>query len=134
MYITYDYEYTKYLFYTSFLFLLSSFLIFFYDSLLSSIIIFILFLTSVNHWKRPDNNIIKILDLIIVKLVGFLYLINSFYKDEFYRVLSMNVAISMVMFYVIEHILDFYENNQWIIFHMSVHIYAVYVTILFLFV
>jgi hypothetical protein len=134
MYITYDYEYTKYLFYTSFLFLLSSFLIFFYDSLLSSIIIFILFLTSVNHWKRPDNKIIKILDLIIVKLVGFLYLINSFYKDEFYRVLSMNVAISMVMFYVIEHILDFYENNQWIIFHMSVHIYAAYVTILFLFV
>jgi hypothetical protein len=134
MYITYDYEYTKYLFYTSFLFLLSSFLIFFYDSLLSSIIIFILFLTSVNHWKRPDNNIIKIIDLIIVKLVGFLYLINSFYKDEFYRVLSMNVGISMVIFYVIEHILDFYENNQWIIFHMSVHIYAVYVTILFLFV
>jgi hypothetical protein len=134
MYITYDYEYTKYLFYTSFLFLLSAFLIFLYDSLLSSIIIFILFLTSVNHWKRPDNKIIKILDLIIVKLVGFLYFINSFYKDEFYRILVMNVGISMVMFYVIEHILDFYENNQWIIFHMSVHIYAAYVTILFLFV
>jgi hypothetical protein len=134
MYITYDCDYTKYLIYTSFLFLLSAFLNFFYDSLLSSVIIFILFLTSVNHWKRPDNKIIKILDLIIVKLVGFLYFINSFYKDEFYRILVMNIGISMVMFYVIEHILDFYENNQWIIFHMSVHIYAAYVTILFLIV
>ena len=132
MYVTYDH--TKYLFYTSFLFLISSFFIFFYDSFVSSVIIFILFLSSVNHWKRPDNNIIRIVDLIIVKLVGVLYFINSFYKDEFYRMLSMNVGISMVIFYVIEHILDFYENNQWIIFHMSVHIYAAYVIILFLFV
>jgi hypothetical protein len=132
MYVTYDD--TKYLFYTSFLFLISSCFIFLYDSFISSVIIFILFLSSMNHWKRPDNNMIKRIDLTIVKVVGFLYTIKSFYKDEFYRVLSTNVAISILIFYVIEHILDFYNNNQWIIFHMAVHIYAAYVFILFLFI
>ena len=134
MYITYDCDYTKYLIYTSFLFLLSAFLIFLYDSFLSSFIIFILFLTSVNHWKIPDNNMIKRLDLIVVKLVGVLYLIKSFYKDEFCRMISMSVAISIVIFYVLENILDFYKNNQWVIFHMVIHIYAVYIFILFLLV
>jgi hypothetical protein len=134
MYITYDCDYTKYLIYTSFLFLLSAFLNFFYDSLLSSVIIFILFLTSVNHWNIPDNNMFKRLDLIIVKLVGVLYIIKSFYKDEFCRELSTNLAISIVIFYVLEHILDFYQNNQWVIFHMAIHIYAAYIFILFLIV
>lgn len=132
MYVTYDY--TNYLFYTSFLFLLSAFLIFLYDSFFSSVIIFILFLSSVTHWKRPDNNIIKNVDLIIVKVVGLLYIIHSFYKDEFYRVFCTNIAITIIIFYIIEHILDFYRNNQWIIFHMAIHIYAAYVFILFLFI
>lgn len=134
MYITYDCAYTKYLIYTSFLFLLSAFLIFLYDSFLSSFIIFILFLTSVNHWKIPDNNIIKRLDLIVVKLVGVLYIIKSFYKDDFSRALSSNLSISIVIFYVLENILDFYRNNQWVIFHMAIHIYAACIFILFLLV
>jgi hypothetical protein len=132
MYVTYDD--TKYLFYTSFLFLICSFLIFLYDSFLSSIIIFILFLSSINHWKRPDNNIIKRIDMIIVKIIGVLYIINSFYKDEFYRVLTTNIAISILIFYIMEFVLDFYKNRQWIIFHMAMHIYGAYVFILFLFI
>jgi hypothetical protein len=132
MYVTYDD--TKYLFYTSFLFLICSFLIFLYDSFLSSIIIFILFLSSINHWKRPDNNIIKRIDMIIVKIIGVLYIINSFYKDEFYRVLTTNIAISILIFYIMEFVLDFYKNHQWIIFHMAMHIYGAYVFILFLFI
>ena len=132
MYVTY--EDTKFLFYTSFLFLISSFLILLYDSFTTSIMIFLLFLSSISHWKRPDNQVIKILDMIIVKLVGVLYFINSLYKDEFYRVFSTNIAISVLIFYIIEHILDFYRNNQWIIFHMTIHIYAAYLFVLFLFV
>ena len=132
MYVTYDD--TKYLFYTSFLFLICSFLIFLYDSFLSSIIIFILFLSSINHWKRPDNNIIKRIDMIIVKIIGIFYIINSFFKDEFCRVLSTNLAISLLIFYIIEFVLDFYKNNQWIIFHMAIHIYGAYIFILFLFI
>lgn len=132
MYVTYDN--TKYLFYTSFLFLISSFFIFFYDSFLSSIIIFILFLSSINHWKQPDNFTIKIIDMIIVKIIGVLYTIHSFYKDEFWRVLSSNIAISIIIFYIIEHVLDFYKNKQWVIFHMAMHIYGAYIFILFLFI
>ena len=132
MYVTYDDS--KYLFYTSFLFLISSFFIFFYDSFLSSIIIFILFLSSINHWKQPDNFTIKIIDMIIVKIIGVLYTINSFYKDEFWRVLSSNISISIIIFYIIEHVLDFYKNKQWVIFHMAMHIYGAYIFILFLFI
>ena len=132
MYVTY--EYTKYLFYTSFLFLLSAFLIFLYDSFISSIIIFILFLSSVNHWKQPDNDTLKKIDMMIVKIIGVLYFINSFYKDEFCRVLISNIGITIIVFYTIEHILDFYKNNQWVIFHMAIHIYAAYMFLLFSFV
>lgn len=132
MYVTYDDS--KYLFYTSFLFLISSFFIFLYDSFISSIIIFILFLSSINHWKQPDNFTIKIIDMIIVKIIGVLYTINSFYKDEFWRVLSSNISISIIIFYIIEHVLDFYKNKQWVIFHMAMHIYGAYIFILFLFI
>ena len=132
MYVTYDD--TKYLFYTSFLFLISSFLIFLYDSFISSIIIFILFLSSINHWKQPDNFTIKIIDMIIVKIIGIVYIINSFYKNEFCRVLSTNIAISILIFYIMEFVLDFYKNNQWIIFHMAIHIYGTCIFILFLFI
>ena len=133
MYITYDNN-TKYLVYTSFLFLLSSILSFFYNSIYSTLIIFLLFLSSINHWNNPNNKIIKIIDLFIVKIIGILYVIKSFYKEEFYRVFATNIAISIIIFYMIEHILDFYKNNQWVIFHMALHIYASYVFILFLFV
>jgi len=77
---------------------------------------------------------VKRIDMIIVKLVGFLYMIKSFYKDEFCRELYTNLVISIVIFYVLEHILDFYQNNQWVIFHMAIHIYAAYIFILFLLV
>ena len=132
MYVTY--KYSKYLFYTSFLFLISSFLIFLYDSFTSSVIIFILFLSSVSHWKTPDNTTLKSIDMIIVKIIGFFYIIKSFYTDEYYRALSNNLGISIFIFYMIEYILDFYKNNQWIIFHMAIHIYSAYLFILFLFV
>ena len=132
MYITY--HNTRFLYYTSFLFLLSSLLSYFYDAFYSSIVIFLLFLTSVTHWKRPDNNIIKRIDLFIVKVFGFFYFIYSLYKTEFYRVFFTNIGISIVIFYIIEHVLDFFENSQWIIFHMAVHIYASYISILFLFI
>ena len=134
MYVTYDCDNTKYLVYTSFLFLLSALLSFLYNSFYSSIIIFLLFLTSINHWNRPDNNIIKRIDLFIVKIVGIYFIINSLYKDEVCREFFNSISISIVIFYMIEHILDFYKNNKWIIFHMALHIYASYLFILFLFV
>ena len=134
MYVTYDYNYTRYLFYTSFLFLLSSVLSYFYNSFYSSIIIFILFLTSVLHWNNPDNVILKRVDLIMVKIVCFFYFINSFYKNEFDRQFLSSLALSVIIFYFLEHVLDFYKNSQWVIFHMAIHIYSALLFMLFLFV
>ena len=134
MYSTYDSKYTHYLFYTSFLFLLSSIFSYFYNSFYYSIFNFFLFLTSVIHWNDPDNIFFKRIDLFMVKIIFLFYLINSFYKNEFDREFLFSLSLSIIIFYFIEHVLDFYKNNQWIIFHMAIHIYATLIFILFLFV
>ena len=134
MYSTYDSNYTRYLFYTSFLFLLSSIFSYFYNSFYYSIFNFLLFLPSVIHWNDPDNVIFKRIDLFMVKIISLFYLINSFYKNEFDRELLFSLSLSIIIFYFIEHVLDFYKNNQWVIFHMAIHIYATLILILFLFV
>ena len=130
MYISYDN--TKYLFYTSFLFLLTSILNLFNKEFYYSIFNFLLFLTSVLHWNDPYNIIFKTIDLFIVKVVGFFYLINSFYINEFDREFFTSIALCIIIFYFIEHVLDFYKNYQWIIFHMAIHIYGAYLFILFI--
>jgi len=134
MYVTYDYKYTRFLFYTSFLFLIVSLLSYFHNFFYSSIMIFILFLTSSTHWNDPCNNILKRLDLIMVKILGFFYFINSLYKNEFDRQFLSSLALSIIIFYFIEFILDFYKNNQWVIFHMAIHIYAALLFLMFLFI
>ena len=134
MYVTYDYKYTRFLFYTSFLFLIVSLLSYFYNFFYSSIILFILFLTSSTHWNDPYNTILKRLDLIMVKILGFFYFINSLYKNEFDRQFLSSLTLSIIIFYFLEFILDFYKNNQWIIFHMAIHIYAALLFIMFIFV
>ena len=134
MYVTYDYNYTRFLFYTSFLFLISSLLSYFLNSCYSSIILFILFLTSVLHWNNPTNNILKRIDLVMVKIVILFYFIKSFYKNEFDRHFLTSLALSIIIFYFIEYVLDFYKNSQWVIFHMAIHIYATLLFSLFLFI
>ena len=134
MYLSYDYNHSYFFFYTSFLFLFSAFLSYFRNFFYSSIIIFLLFLTSISHWKYPNNLIIKRMDLFIVKIVAIFYFINSFYKNEFDRQFLSSLALSIIIFYFLEYLLDFYKNNQWVIFHMAIHIYASLLFMFFLFV
>jgi hypothetical protein len=134
MYVTYNYNYTRYLFYTSFLFLISSLFNYYYKFFYSCIFIFFLFLTSILYWNNPDNNVFKKIDLFMVKIVALFYFINSFFKNEFDRQFLNSLGLSIIIFYFIEHVLDFYKNSQWIIFHMAIHIYASLLFIIFLFV
>ena len=134
MYITYDYKYTRYLFYTSFLFLVSSLFSYFYNSFYSTIFNFFLFLTSVFHWNNPDNVFLKRIDLFMVKIIALFYFINSFYKNDFDREFLSSLGLSIIIFYFIEYVLDFYKNNQWVVFHMAIHIYGALIFILFLLV
>jgi len=129
-----SYDNTEYLFYTSFLFLLSSILCYLYNSLYSSIIIFLLFLTSINHWKKAENGIRKRIDLFMVKMTTIFYFIRSFFEDEFKRAFFYSIWLTIIIFYTLEHILDFYENTQWIIFHMAIHIYTAYSFVMILFI
>jgi len=132
MYLTYNYNYTRYLFYTSFLFLLSTIFNFFYNSFYSCIFNFFLFLTSIIHWNNPENDLFKRVDLLMVKIITIFYVINSFYKNEFEREFLSSLGLSIIIFYFIEKVLDFYKNSQWVIFHMAIHIYAALLFILFL--
>ena len=134
MYLTYDYTHTHYLFYTSFLFLFSTLFNYFYNAFYSFIFNFLLFLTSIFHWNYPDNDLFKRIDLFMVKIITLFYIINSFYKNEFDREFISSLGLSIIIFYLIEHVLDFYKNNQWVIFHMAIHIYATLLFILFLFI
>lgn len=134
MYVTYNKDYTRYLFYTSFLFLFTSVFSYYYNSFYSSMIVFLLFLTSVFHWNNPDNVIFKTIDLFMVKIITLFYFINSFYKNEFDREFLSSLGLSIIIFYFIEYVLDFYKNIQWVIFHMAIHIYGALIFILFLFI
>jgi len=132
MYLTYNYNYTRYLFYTSFLFLVSTIFNYFYNSFYSCIFNFLLFLTSIFHWNNPDNPFLKRIDLLMVKMIALFYIINTFYKNEFEREFLSSLGLSIIIFYFIEKVLDFYQNSQWVIFHMSIHIYGSLLFILFL--
>ena len=132
MYTTYGKA--GFLFYTSFLFLITSILSYLYNSIYSSLFNLLLFLSSVTHWNKPEIVILKRIDMFIVKMVGIFYFINSLYKNEFDREFLSSLVLSIIIFYIIEHFLDFYNNNQWVIFHMAIHIYGSFFFILFLFI
>jgi hypothetical protein len=134
MYLTYNYNYTRYLFYTSFLFLVSTLFNYFYNYFYSCIFNFLLFLTSILHWNNPNNRFLKRIDLIMVKMITVFYIINTFYKNEFEREFLSNLGLSIIIFYFIEKVLDFYQNSQWVIFHMAIHIYSALLFILFIFI
>jgi hypothetical protein len=134
MYLTYNYNYTRYLFYTSFLFLVSTLFNYFYNYFYSCIFNFLLFLTSILHWNNPNNRFLKRIDLIMVKMITLFYIINTFYKNEFEREFLSNLGLSIIIFYFIEKVLDFYQNSQWVIFHISIHIYGSLLFILFIFI
>jgi hypothetical protein len=60
------------------------------------------------------------------KIVGIFLLITSINFPEFNRVLYECIVITLLIFTIIEHTLWAFDNYQWIIFHLAIHIYAGY--------
>ena len=123
------YSYSKYLYYSSFLIGISSFISFYYEDYKSFLFLFVLFISSIRYWRSPDYGWVRDLDMFICKCVGVYFYMNTLcYYDEYCRAVSIHVLMCMMIFYMIDIILCVMKNEKWIIFHMALHFYISFFT------
>ena len=112
------YSYSKFLFYSSFSMLIATIIYI-------SVYLLLLFLTSINHWRKPEYGLRRNIDLTIV-LIGIFYTLFKvcLLKDEFHRVGILILAFCSLLFFILEYVLSYLDSPKWIIFHMTLHIYV----------
>ena len=127
------YKYSKYLFYSSFLMGLSAIFALYFNEGIVSIYFFLLFLTSINFWRKPEYGLRHKLDKMLV-YAGCFYVLIYIYllSGEFYKIMWLNMFICSFVFYIFEYILCYFGSVKWIIFHMAIHLYAS-IMVLFIF-
>jgi hypothetical protein len=127
-------EYGKFLFYSSFCMLFSVWLSFFMNDSYYTIYFVLLFLSSLNHWRKPEYGLRRNIDLFIV-YSGIVYTILRLclLKDEFNRYIVLSMIFCCFIFYVIEFILVHFNSNKWVILHMTIHLYSALMIIFVLF-
>jgi hypothetical protein len=128
-----DYEYSKFLFYTSFLIGLSCIISIYFNDTYITMYFLLLFLSSINFWRKPEYGLRRNIDLLLVKCgvicgLYLIYLMNS----SFYRIMFLFVFFSIIFFDIAERICCYFNSTKWIIFHMAMHIYVL-VMVLFMF-
>lgn len=118
------YKYSKFLFFSSFSMLIATIISYITNDIYITLYFFILFLTSINHWRRPEYGLRRDIDLFIVK-VGFFTILWQIclLKSEFTRYCVLCLSFCSFVFYFIEHVLEYYNNIRWIILHMAIHMY-----------
>ena len=120
-----SYSYSKFLFYSSFSMLLSAIIAIIMNDKYISIYFCLLFLTSINYWRRPEYGLRRNIDLCIVYIGEFAILYQLFLlKSEFDRHVVLSILLCVILFYIIEHILVYFKSLKWIIFHMAIHMYS----------
>ena len=123
--LTMPIKYSKFLFYSSFSMLISAIIAIIINDLYVTIYFFILFLTSINYWRRPEYGLRRNIDLFVVNCgVIIVFWQVCLLKDEFCRFVFLGMSACSVVFYIIENILQHYNSLQWIIFHMTIHLYV----------
>jgi hypothetical protein len=120
-----EYEYSKFLFYSSFSMGISAFIAYIMNDLYITVYFFLLFLTSINHWRQPEYGLRRNIDITVVG-IGFFYALLKIFllKDEFHRVGLIIIGICSVFMYTFEYVLEYFDSPKWIIFHMTLHLYA----------
>ena len=120
-----SYNYSKFLFYSSFSMLISALIAIYMNDIYITIYFFLLFLSSINYWRKPEYGFRRNIDLLVVNMgiFGLLYQI-CLLKNEFCRHVYMSLALCSIIYYIIEHIFSYFKNPKWIIFHMTIHIYV----------
>jgi hypothetical protein len=118
-------NYSKFLFYSSFSMLISAIIAIIINDLYVTVYFLLLFLTSINYWRRPEYGLRRNIDLFVVNCgIIIVFWQVCLLKDEFCQYMFLVLCACTVVFYIIEHILQHYNNLQWIIFHMAIHLYA----------
>ena len=127
-------EYSKFLFFSSFSMAVSAFIAYIMNDLYITIYFLLLFLTSINHWRQPEYGLRRNIDLTVVA-IGFFYVLLKIFllKDEFHRVGLICLGICGILMYIFEYILEYLDSPKWIIFHMTLHIYASCAALLMIF-
>ena len=120
-----SYNYSKFLFFSSFSMLISALIATYMNDKYITIYFFLLFLSSINHWRKPEYGLRRNIDLLLVN-VGIIALLSQIclLKNEFCRHVYACLAFCCLIFYIIENILVYMLNVKWIIFHMSIHMYV----------
>jgi hypothetical protein len=124
-----SYEYSKYLYYSSFLIGVSSTISLYYKDYSTLLFMFLLFLTSINYWQRPDYGFRRNIDMFLCKIIAlFFYIKTTIFYDEFISEIFVNCAYNIFFLYAVELLLWHYRNKKWIIFHMAIHFYLSVIT------
>jgi len=120
------YKYSKYLVMSSFLMGLSALFALYFDEGFISIYFFLLCLTSINFWRKPQYGIRHKIDkmLVYTGVIYFLFYTYILLNKEFYRIMFLNLFICVLSFDIIERICCYFNSTKWIIFHMTVHLYV----------
>jgi hypothetical protein len=120
------YKYSKYLFCSSFLMSGTALVTLYYDDGVTSLYYFLLFLTSINFWRRPEHGFRRQLDQVLV-YSGCLYVFYNVFlvlNTEFQRVTFISLFLSVLLFDLAEIILCYLNSTKWIVFHMAIHLYV----------
>ena len=122
--LTMPLSYSKFLFLSSFSMLISAIIAIIVNDIYVTIYFLLLFLTSINYWRRPEYGLRRNIDLFVVNCGAIIVCWQvCLLKDEFCRFMFLGMVACSAVFYIIENILEHYNNLQWIIFHMAIHLY-----------
>jgi len=122
-------KYTHYLYYTSYLIGASSIFSIYYEDYLTFFFMVMLFLTSIHFWYNPSYGIGRDVDLFLSKfIVVYFYGISVLYYNEICRDTFVNIVYQVAFLYIVENILIYFQNPQWVILHMMIHIHLAFFT------
>lgn len=117
-------EYTRYLYYTSYLVGISSMVSFYHRDYTTFVYMFILFLTSINYWNNPAPGWRRDIDKFVCKIINvYFYETTLFFQNEFRHQVFVNTLWHVLFLYFLEWIYFYYQNPSWIIIHMMLHFY-----------
>jgi len=122
-------EYTIYLYYTSYLLGLSSLVSYYYNDYLTFFCMFAVFLTSINYWKNPRYGIARNIDLFLVRFIAAYFYVSTFiYCDEYNHTVYNGCLYNTLFLFFMEHIYVYFNNKQWVVIHMTLHMYLSFLT------
>jgi len=123
------YMYSKYLYYSSYLLGVSSCVSFYYQDYITFLFMFVLFLSSIHFWRRPDYGLQRDIDMFLCKCIAVYFYMNTLcYYDPYCQSVMINYFICVFLFYMTELILYSLKNKKWIVFHMAIHFYVSFFT------